>query len=290
MLIVKLIDLIELSYLSTLEIIGEGAIDLLQGQITSDMEKVTDSQSCLGALCNIKGRVESSFLVVKKPKLKDTFLLIGNREIMKATKDILEKYSPFYKLEMKLSNEYRYIAIDNDFLSQTFSETDLNLNIQNHQKFLRIHYLQKRFHLLLLDKNSDCFKGLEISNDLNEWEIDNIINKDFNIQAKDANKYTPHELGYHLTKRIDFEKGCYTGQEIVARMQYRAKKLPFLMIGSLDNTENISSEVFNKLNKKVGSLLSKASHEDSNLYLFSMNKNYDNEEIKFKDSSLISIK
>ena len=34
----KSIDLIELDYLSTLEIIGEGAIDLLQGQITSDMQ------------------------------------------------------------------------------------------------------------------------------------------------------------------------------------------------------------------------------------------------------------
>ena len=61
----KSIDLIELGYLSTLEIIGEGAIDLLQGQITSDMDKVIDNQSSLGALCSIKGRVESSFLVVK---------------------------------------------------------------------------------------------------------------------------------------------------------------------------------------------------------------------------------
>ena len=51
----KSINLIELGYLSTLEIIGEGAIDLLQGQITSDMEKVSDNQSCLGALWNIKG-------------------------------------------------------------------------------------------------------------------------------------------------------------------------------------------------------------------------------------------
>ena len=59
----KSIDLIELDYLSTLEIIGEGSIDLLQGQITSDMAKVTDEQNCLGALCNVKGRVESLSLI-----------------------------------------------------------------------------------------------------------------------------------------------------------------------------------------------------------------------------------
>ena len=244
----KSINLIELGYLSTLEIIGEGAIDLLQGQITSDMEKVSDNQSCLGALCNIKGRVESSFLVIKKPSVENAFLLIGNKEVMKATEEILKKYSPFYKLEMKLNDQYKFIAIDKDFLSLKFPETNLKLSVQSHKNFLRIHYLQKKFHLLLLERNTDCFEGLQISNDLNEWEIDNILNKDFNIQTKDANKYTPHELGYHQTNRIDFEKGCYTGQEIVARMHYRAKKLPYLIIGSVDKKENLTHEVFNEKN------------------------------------------
>ena len=283
-------ELIELDYLSTLEIIGEGAIDLLQGQITADMTKVTDGKNCLGALCNIKGRVESSFLIVKKAELKDAFLLIGDRELMKTTRDILQKYSPFYKLEMRFNDEYKFIAIDEDFLSFNFSKTDLNLNVQHHKDFLRVHYLEKKFHLLIFDKEVDCFKDLEKTNDLNEWEKDNIINKDFNIKPEDTNKYTPHELGYHQTKRIDFEKGCYTGQEIVARMHYRAKKLPFLLTGSLDAHESTSPEVLNQEGKKAGTLLSTAKQENSNLCLISMNKNYENEEIKFKDSSAISIK
>ncbi len=290
MLIVKSIDLIEVGYLSILEIIGEGSIDLLQGQITSDMTKVTDSQNCLGALCNIKGRVESSFLIVKKPEFKDTFLLIGNREVMKATESILRKYSPFYSLEMRLNSDFKFIAIDEDFLSLTFPETNLNLQVQNHKEFLRVHYLAKRFHLLIAEKGSGCFKAHEISNNLNEWEKDNIINKDFNIKLEDANKYTPHELGYHQTERLDFEKGCYTGQEIVARMHYRAKKLPFLLTGSLDANESMSHEVLNQEGKKVGTLLSTAKQENTNLYLISVNKNYDNGEIRFKDSSAISVK
>ena len=126
-------ELIELDYLSTLEIIGEGAIDLLQGQITADMTKVTESQTCLGALCNIKGRVESSFLIVKKAEVKNTFLLIGHREVMKATQDILQRYAPFYKLEMLLNDEYKFVAIDEDCLSLNFSETEFDLNVQYHK-------------------------------------------------------------------------------------------------------------------------------------------------------------
>jgi hypothetical protein len=287
---VKSIDLIELGYLSTLEIIGEGSIDLLQGQITSDMAKVTDSQNCLGALCNVKGKVESSFLIIKKPEFENGFLLIGNREVMKTTENILQKYSPFYKLEMRINDDFRFIAIDEGFLSLTFPETDLNLQVQVHEDFLRFHYLAKRFHLLLLKKEADCFENKKISKEVNEWEKDNIMNKDFNIKPEDSNKYTPHELGYHQTNRVDFEKGCYTGQEIVARMHYRAKKLPFLITGSLDVNESMSPEVFNQEGKRTGTLLSTAREENTNLYLISMNKNYDQGEIKFKDSSAISLK
>ena len=286
----KSVDLIELDYLSTLEIIGEGSIDLLQGQITSDMTKVTDNQNCLGALCNVKGRVESSFLIVKKPEFENAFLLIGNREVMKTTETILQKYSQFYQLEMRINDDFKFIAIDESFLSLTFPETDLNLKVQNHEDFVRIHYLTKRFHLLILEKGSDCFENEEISSELNEWEKDNIVNKDFNIKPEDSNKYTPHELGYHQTNRIDFEKGCYTGQEIVARMHYRAKKLPFLLTGSLNANERMSPEVINQEGKKAGTLLSTAKEKNTNLYLISMNKNYDNGEIKFEDSSVISIK
>ena len=286
----KSIDLIELDYLSTLEIIGEGSIDLLQGQITSDMAKVTDSQNRLGALCNVKGKVESSFLIIKKPEFENGFLLIGNREVMKTTENILQKYSPFYKLEMRINDDFRFIAIDEGFLSLTFPETDLNLQVQVHEDFLRVHYLAKRFHLLLLKKEADCFENKKISKEVNEWEKDNIMNKDFNIKPEDSNKYTPHELGYHQTNRVDFEKGCYTGQEIVARMHYRAKKLPFLITGSLDVSESMSPEVLNQEGKRAGTLLSTAREENTNLYLISMNKNYDQGEIKFKDSSAISLK
>ena len=285
----KSIDLIELDYLSTLEIIGEGSIDLLQGQITSDMTKVTGSQNCLGALCNVRGRVESSFLIVKKPDFENAFLLIGNREVMETTENILQKYSPFYKLEMRINNDFKFIAIDEDFLSLTFPETDLNLQVQDHKDFLRVHYLAKRFHLLLLEKDANCFENKKISREINEWKKDNIMNKDFNIKPEDSNKYTPHELGYHQTNRVDFEKGCYTGQEIVARMHYRAKKLPFLITGSLDVNENMSPEVFNQEGKRAGTLLSTAREENTNLYLISMNKNYDQGEIRFKDSSAIRV-
>ena len=64
--------LLKLDYLSTLEIIGKGSFDLLQGQITADVNKVSDNNSVVGAMCDIKGRVISSFVVIKN-FTKDSF-------------------------------------------------------------------------------------------------------------------------------------------------------------------------------------------------------------------------
>ena len=65
---------------------------------------------------------------------------------MKTSESILQKYSPFYKLEMRINDDFKFIAIDEDFLSLTFPETDLNLKVQDHKDFLRVHYLSKKFH------------------------------------------------------------------------------------------------------------------------------------------------
>ncbi len=278
-------DLIELEYLSTLEIIGEGAFELLQGQITCDMERIKDGRVGLGALCNLKGRVTSSFVIIKKPQSKNSFLLIGHSMIMEETKKTLAKYSPFYELEMHMNTTYSFFALDKVALNNLFLETNLDLNLQEHEEILRIHYLNKRYCLLAIqEKNKQILKKFNICKDLKEWEIDNIQNKVIDINFEEIGEYTPHELGYHQTERIDFNKGCYTGQEIVARIHYRAKKQPFVQYGTLEKKE-ITKEVFDNKKKKIGSVLRSMKKEDKTYCLISMNKNYSEGEIMFENAS-----
>ena len=96
-----------------------------------------------------------------------------------------------------------------------------------------------------------------------------------------VSKFTPHELGYHLTERVDFEKGCYTGQEIVARMHYRAKKLPKILIKSTTKHIEDLEKVQDAAKNSLGIILSCAANEDLNYGLLSMNKNYIDQESDF---------
>ena len=90
---------IDLNHLSILEVNGEGSLELLQGQITCDVTKVSAKNSKLGALCNAKGRIISSFNLCH---LEDcSYALIGHREALIKTEEELRKYSPFYQVEIK---------------------------------------------------------------------------------------------------------------------------------------------------------------------------------------------
>tara|TARA_B100000242_G_scaffold270111_1_gene221384 strand:- start:1039 stop:1872 length:834 start_codon:yes stop_codon:yes gene_type:complete len=272
--------LLKLDYLSILEINGKGSFDLLQGQITADVNKVSDNNCVVGAMCDIKGRIISSFVIIKNFKQDEGYMLIGNIDSLKILNEALGKFVPFYKTELILTDQITIIAIREEYLLRDFPETDLSITSQNLNNFQRVHYLNKDFHLLVTDDIS-VFEAYEIDENQNLWDIDEIKHDNFEISSSTTGAFTAHELGYDKTKRIDFEKGCYTGQEVVARMQYRAKALPRLLSLKSKNTYEIMSKIYDDQRKQIGIVLSSAPSEDTNHYLLSMNKSYQNQDFEF---------
>ncbi|URQ67572.1 hypothetical protein M9C81_04730 [SAR86 cluster bacterium] len=273
-------ELIKLDYLSILEINGNGSFELLQGQITSDMEKVSLDNCVIGSICDIKGRVVSSFITSKNVKENNSFFLVGETKALKATKTNLEKYQPFYDCSLRLRKDIKFYAIEEGCLISDFPESKLDISSQNYDSFFRLHYLEKKYHLIGLIESKE-FKGYNISKDKLPWELDEIINQNFEITSEVINKFTPHELGYHLNNRIDFEKGCYTGQEIVARMHYRAKKLPEIIVRATNKEVQNLMKVYDKDKKEVGLILSCTKTDNNHQCLLTMNKNYSGQDLEF---------
>jgi folate-binding protein YgfZ len=273
-------ELIKLEHLSILEINGKGSFELLQGQITSDMEKVSLDNCVVGSICDIKGRVVSSFITSKNAKGNNSFFLVGETKALVATNTVLEKYQPFYDCSLRLRKDIKFYAIEEGRLISDFPETNLDASSQNYGSFFRLHYLEKNYHVIAYIESEE-FKGYNISNDKLPWELDEIINQNFEITSEVINKFTPHELGYHLNTRIDFEKGCYTGQEIVARVHYRAKKLPEIIVRSTFKEVKDLTKVYDKDNKAVGLILSCIKTDNNYQCLLSMNKNYSGQDIDF---------
>ena len=279
---------IDLNHLSILEVNGEGSFELLQGQITCDVTKVSAKNSELGALCNAKGRIISSFNLCH---LDDrSFALIGHAEALIKTEEELRKYSPFYQVEIKENKSFSFFGVDKKAFEDIYNEqvtgTENTIEIGG-CRF--INYLDKKFLLAFCNENELAeFKNLfEPIEEKAQWNLDEILNRNVEISKENIGKFTPHELNYDVNNRIDFEKGCYTGQEVVARMQYRSKNLPRLNIAEssdLSITEKMT--LTNTEDKKIGNLVKVINLENKSVCLISAKeKNYLEKSFKVKETN-----
>ncbi len=83
-------------------------------------------------------------------------------------------------------------------------------------------------HIIL--QSAEVLLSLVISNDaqldpdlkMSDWAFNRKFLGDHQINFEEKGKYRPHELGQHIT-RVSFKKGCFKGQEIIARMEYLGK-------------------------------------------------------------------
>ena len=283
----------DLNHLSFLEINGKGAFDLLQGQITCDVNKVDSNNSCLGALCNAKGRIISSFILCLLEK--GSYGLIGHHKTLKKTEEELQKYSPFYEVEINENLSFSFFGINKETFENTYNKKivypDNTIEIGG-STF--ISYLGKKFLLAFCDKEglSEFENLFELDANRIDWKLDEILCQNVEISEENSGKYTPHELNYDVNNRIDFEKGCYTGQEVVARMHYRGKNLPRLNLAEtpdLNITENMT--LTDQEDKKIGKLVKVVNLDKKSVCLVSAKeKNYVGGPFKIRETnSVLSI-
>ena len=87
------------------------------------------------------------------------------------------------------------------------------------------------------------------------WKNSIIDNFDPEIYSENSEKYTPQELGYDKNGRIDYKKGCFTGQEIIARMHYRSPGNFSIARVEIDDPNKSFDQVFTVNDKKVGNII-----------------------------------
>ena len=137
------------------------------------------------------------------------------------------------------------------FFGVTFKETDQYVKVsilKNNEKFLFIknNYFGLSAQITATRENIDQPIVME------DWKVANALIKNYPLSAEDVGKYRPLEIFYDQL-RVSFDKGCYRGQEIVARMKYLGvDRRSFSTVISEEsyeinsNMKLVSSEVFYK--------------------------------------------
>jgi folate-binding protein YgfZ len=232
-----------------LAIRGKDATSFLQGYTTCDLEQLSNSQALLGAICNIQGRMVANFRV---SKLSDGLLLRLNRNLVAKTMTFLGKYIVFSKAEMSDMSEdiTCYGVIGNPAISATMeinevSELEGNILVKISESGPRYEiWAQNPVDYELLE--DDSWSRAEIEDGF-AW-----------VNETTTEEFIPQMFDYQNRGGIDFDKGCYLGQEIIARLEHRGALNRKLHRGTVISSAKSGDKLISDVGKPIGTVVSAA--------------------------------
>jgi folate-binding protein YgfZ len=274
-----------LQNIGILRVTGIDAKKLLQGQITCDINKLSSHNGLYGAICNIKGRIISSFYIVQKD---DDILMLMAKDLVETTLSHLKKYAVFFKTELINDNEmfqiYARMTLNNmDIVPEQLSET-LPITCENKVFSMTLSHYPVDTQLLISDP-----EDLSIEEENQELIALSALAARPIITQAQSETFLPQWLNMQRTGGISFTKGCYTGQEIVARMQYRGKSKKQLALFQWEGALDITKELVDDQSKIIGNIFAVTNVQDIQLAQVILNIDPSETEHFFLDSKEVSI-
>ena len=236
-------QLTDLNNFDLIAINGPEAKKFLQGQVTCDVNRLSPSHSLQGAICNIKGRVVADFRLVE---FQDTCFLELSAGMADVVKPVLDKYMVFSRAESSVvatgvARTGLILDGNADLLQEILGPLPANdgdVSTNGNLLAIKIPGPELRYetwHFTDPNEASAQDEQLQKISDhsetvpLSHWTLLDIRAGIAHVDPPLTELHLPEALNYDLSGVISFTKGCYTGQEIVARMHYRgtAKKRLF---------------------------------------------------------------
>lgn len=214
-----------LPHLSVIKVSGEDALSFLQGQITVDLNNAPLAP--MACYMSRKGRIISLFYLARD---NNDFYLMMPSDISDVFIKQLKKYVFMSKVSIDITDRL-VISLTND-LSKMFNSTFLKNEPHTCIENQTWYALDETQLSALHDANTK--KPFTLMGDW-AWHKQQLLNKTTSIYPETIAKLLAHDIELHTTSAIDFKKGCYIGQEIVARMHYKAKLNYELNVISIGN-------------------------------------------------------
>ena len=222
----------DLSHFGLISVYGDDASTFLQGQLTNDIRDVSETHSQLSAYCTSKGRMLSNFRIFKR---NDTFYLRLPRTLLETTLNRIRMFILMAKVTMEDSSDslvHFGVSGPNaeQHLSDIFSELPENnddIKQNNGYTIIRIPGIHPRFEIYgELIPMTELWSKLDVNTapiGRGPWDRLGILAGIPVIYPETSEDFVPQMANMQFINGVNFQKGCYTGQEIVARMQYLGK-------------------------------------------------------------------
>ena len=188
--------------------------ELLQGQITADLKKLKDKKFIQSCLCDEKGFIKAEFFVSDNGGIN---LLLDESSESVLTEE-LNKFIRFFGLEIAIGSK--------NVTYKFFSRKDTSDYLQANDDMC--------FDITIDEVTKDNLLSAR------DFELNILLLGQFLFTSSDSGKYRPHDLGMNKS-HVSFEKGCFRGQEVIARTEHLSKKKKEIIAIHCEDESSIES-------------------------------------------------
>ncbi|MFW5446580.1 MAG: YgfZ/GcvT domain-containing protein [Methylophagaceae bacterium] len=273
-----------LEEMGVLQVAGDDAESFLQNLLTNDVAALAVNQAQLSGFCNAKGRLFALFLLVR---LSDGYQIL----LPKTMCELLQQRLTMYVLRSKVTvrNESENLCcvgiISPTHTSEISIQSIVHPNDSN--RFISVFAQNKVGDLI----NEFTQQGLQLAPQ-NSWEQLDINAGLAMVWPESKEKFTPQQVNLDLVNGLSFSKGCYPGQEVVARLHYLGKPSRRLFIAKAKTNllPNIADDVITDNGSVAGHVVSALLIEGSVNLLLSLKLTSSASPLLLKDGSSILLR
>ncbi len=230
----------EMRNVGLISIAGEQRHEYLHGQLTIATKEFEVSSAKIAAHCDFKGKMFSAPIL---SAFEDRFLMSANKEALEVSFEQLKKYGVFSKVTIEKDDEHRVVGVAGEksiqHLNIIFPElSNENLSTTSNEFGQAICFNDTSLRYI-------CYLTNEAIQRLEDIRQHEIVATDVNFNAlqieagiaevheKTISSYVPQMLNFQAIDAIDFDKGCYMGQEVIARTKFlgKNKRATFILKG-----------------------------------------------------------
>ncbi|MDM3004426.1 tRNA-modifying protein YgfZ [Citrobacter sp. CK188] len=223
------LTLITLDDWALASITGADSEKYMQGQVTADVNQLTEQQHLLVAHCDAKGKMWSNLRLFRDG---DGFAWIERRSLREAQLTELKKYAVFSKVAITPDDERVLLGIAGfqarAALANIFSElpnSEKQVVSEGASTLLWFEHPVERFLLITdvatAESLTEKLRGEAALNNSQQWLALDIEAGIPVIDSANSGQFIPQATNLQALGGISFKKGCYSGQEMVARAKFR---------------------------------------------------------------------
>jgi len=220
---------------------GEEAAKFLQGQLTQDFALLGLSEARLAAYCSAQGRMLASFVAFKRAH--DRVLLVCSRDLLAATLKRLQMFVLRAKVKLGDASEAHAVwGLAGDAVPATLPDTPWAQQASGEANVVRLHPAEGVARALWVGPAGQAPEGPALAAD--RWAYLDAASGVATLSQPVVDAFVPQMLNYESLGGVNFKKGCYPGQEVVARSQFRGTLKRRAYVVQADAAVQAGQEVF----------------------------------------------